>query len=119
MDPSQLPLRQTEPFIHLSLADCLLRKLTPEQMGAAFLSLIDDKTHPKVIIGLEDVEYLSSATLGMLLMIRNAVEKRQGRICLASIGPRIKDLFALTMLDRKFQIVPDVPAARAAMEQPQ
>ncbi|MCC6581008.1 MAG: STAS domain-containing protein [Phycisphaeraceae bacterium] len=104
MADSMLPVRQTGPAVHLPLAECLIQNLSPEVIGRSIVQLIDEKPDIKLIISFEDVEHLSSASLGMLLMVKNSVEQRGGQLRLARLNARIRDLFDLTMLTRRFSI---------------
>lgn len=52
--------------------------------------------HPKVILNLEKVDYLSSAGLRMLLVLYRQVKALNGKICLVGVSEEIKDVMINT-----------------------
>lgn len=67
---------------------------------AAFVAPLDA---PRLVIDLENVTFLSSAALGMLVTIRNAVQERGGRLCLAGVRTDVRRVFELTRMDLIFE----------------
>lgn len=51
-----------------------------------------------------DVDHLSSAALGMLITINNRVRAKGGQLRLATIDPQIYEVFAITKLNKLFNI---------------
>lgn len=69
--------------------------------------------HPraKVVLDLSEVEAVSSDFLAKLIGWRTLVQKHQGRLKLAGLGPSLQELFDVTRLSKKFEIEPDVETA--------
>ena len=69
-----------------------------------------------VVLDLQNVEYLDSACLGMLLMLLRRVREGGGRVAIASVKNRIEGLFKLTRLEQLFPIKRTVLDAVNAVE---
>lgn len=65
----------------------------------------------KLIIDCNDLEYISSMGLGMLLRIHSRMKKRDGDVKLACVHGVVADAFKIVMLDRAFNMYPSVQAA--------
>jgi len=57
-----------------------------------------------VVLDLQNVEYLDSACLGMMLQLLRRVKENGGKIAIASVRTRVEGLFKLTRLERLFPI---------------
>lgn len=97
------------------LVECILKNMPPEQIGPEIVQIIDHAQDPKLIISFEEVEHLSSASLGMLLMINNSIQHRQGQLLLCCLNRRVQDLFDLTKLTLKFTITRTLDEAIARL----
>ena len=71
----------------------------------------EDPGKPLVVIDLSDVEILPSLALGLLVQIAGKCRTRQQKLKLASVRPQIRQVFAITRLDRVFDFAPSVDAA--------
>lgn len=67
------------------------------QMAAAYPGRV-------LIISFGNVDHLSSATLGLLIKLREQVAKNNGHLILADIRPQIYEVFKITKLNRLFDI---------------
>ena len=116
MTDSTFPIT-TQNGIHVvRLAECIVKNLSPEQIGPEIVCLIDKEQDPKLILNFEEVEYLSSASLGMLLMINNSIGHQHGQLILCNLNRRAQDLFDLTKLTLKFTICKSLDEAIARFE---
>jgi len=75
-------------------------------IGDEIAALVDSAPNPKLVISFANVEHLSSAALGTLITINNRVRTRQGQLRLSNIDPQIYEVFAITRLNKLFQILP-------------
>jgi anti-sigma B factor antagonist len=80
--------------------------------------LVDETAGPgsgieRVVIDLSRVTILPSLALGLLVGISNTCKERRQALRLAGVQPRIRDVFAITRLDRVFQFADSVEAAIA------
>lgn len=69
--------------------------------------------HPgaRVVLDLSAVEAVSSDFLAKLIGWRTQVQKHEGRLKLAGLGPALQDLFDATRLSKRFEIESDVETA--------
>lgn len=86
------------------LDERILEEQAIQQIRDELLGLIDQETTPKLLIVFRNVQHLSSATLGALIQIKKSIEKLGGQLRLSDINPQIQEVFAITKLDRLFQI---------------
>ena len=75
-----------------------------QQIADEMCSVVDEETTPKVMIRFGNVEHLSSAALGALITVNNRVKGKDGTLCLSEIDAQIREVFAITKLDKIFPI---------------
>lgn len=85
-----------------------------QQIGDAIGQVVEQSTSPKLLLDFKGVEHLSSAALGALISINNKVRKKNGQLRLARIDPQIYEVFAITKLNKLFQIHEDCEQALAS-----
>ena len=69
-----------------------------------------------VLLDFSQVEFMSSAMLGLLGQLHRKVGTAKGRLKMCSIRPEIFQVFKLTNLDKLFSIHPDAATALAKFE---
>ncbi|NQW48347.1 MAG: STAS domain-containing protein [Planctomycetes bacterium] len=69
-----------------------------------------------MLLDFSNIEFMSSAMLGLLGQLHRKVGTGKGRLKMCGIRPEIFQVFKLTNLDKLFKIHPDAPAALAAFE---
>jgi len=69
-----------------------------------------------MLLDFSNVEFMSSAMLGLLGQLHRKVSAGKGRLKMCGIRPEIFQVFKLTNLDKLFKIHPDAPAGLAAFE---
>ncbi|MHC4976347.1 MAG: STAS domain-containing protein [Planctomycetota bacterium] len=67
------------------------------------------------VLDLQNVTYLDSAGLGVLIRLLKALDEIEGRIALASVNPYVSSLFRITRMDRAFPICKDAVSAMDAL----
>jgi len=77
---------------------------------AAFLG---KSSGPDVLLDFANVEFMSSAMLGLLGQLHRKIAAGHGRLKMCGIRPEIFQVFKLTSLDKLFSIHKDAPAALA------
>lgn len=92
----------------------ILEEASIQQIGDQVGAMIEASPSPKILLNFENVEHLSSAALGTLITINNAVKKQGGQLRLANIDPQIYEVFVITKLNKLFQIHDDNAAALAS-----
>jgi anti-anti-sigma factor len=68
---------------------------------------------PLVVLDLSRVALLPSMALGLLVHMNTKCRSREQKLKLAGIQPQLRQVFAITKLDRVFQFADDVEAATA------
>lgn len=85
-----------------------------QQIGDEIGQVVEQSVAPKLLLDFQGVEHLSSAALGALIAIHNKVRKKSGQLRLARIDPQIYEVFAITKLNKLFQIHDDCEQALAS-----
>jgi anti-anti-sigma factor len=91
-----------------------MRKMAEEHDLKAMIRLIDEAAGSDislVIVDLSHVTILPSLGLGLLVQISNKCKARQQKLKIAGVIPQIRQVFAITRLDRMFEFVPSADAA--------
>lgn len=87
------------------------RKILVEQhiqvVGEELLNLAKDSGQKKLLLNFRNVEYMSSAVLGMLVTLNKNIQAAGGKLVLCNIDPQIREVFAITKLDKLFVIRDD------------
>ena len=91
-------------------------KMMDDQALKSLIRMIDESAGPDagvgtVVLDLSSVKILPSLALGLLVQISNMCKSRQQKLRLAGLQPQIRQVFAITRLDRVFQLAPSVEAA--------
>lgn len=78
-----------------------------QQFGDQLKSLVDQAGHQRILLNFSKVEYLSSAALGKLVVLRKQVDAVKGKLALSNIDASIFEAFKITGFDRIFKIFDD------------
>ena len=76
-------------------------------IGNQLFGLVDEDGRKKIVLDFTNVEYLSSAALGKLITMDKKVKAAKGLLRLCGIRPEIYEVFAITRLNKLFQIYDD------------
>ena len=105
--PSQSRLRMSEDggittveFIDRNILD----EANIQAIGEEIATVIERANPPKLVISFSNVDHLSSAALGQLITINNKVRDQAGQLRLCNIDPQIYEVFAITKLNKIFEI---------------
>lgn len=91
--------------------DKILDEADVKAIEESVFPLIRQSDHTLLVLNFENVKYLSSAVLGILIRILTAVKRKDGHLRLCGINDKIFDIFKITKLNKVFDIHPDVPEA--------
>lgn len=80
-------------------------------IGNQLFGLVEEDGRKKIVLDFTAVEYLSSAALGKLITLDKKVKAVGGQLRLCSIRPDIYEVFAITRLNKLFDIRDDQEAA--------
>ena len=73
-------------------------------IGNQLFSLVEDEGRQKIVLDFSNVEYLSSAALGKLITMDKKVKGAKGKLRLCSVRPDIYEVFAITKLNKLFDM---------------
>ena len=96
---------------HQITNDCLVLSLKGdligEQNGNQILELVSDAQNAKVLVvlvNLENVRYVNSSGLGVLITLLTKVKNKGGELALLNISEQISKLLQITKLDSIFSV---------------
>jgi anti-anti-sigma factor len=84
-----------------------------DEIRAELARVIGKSTGPDLLLDFTNVQFMSSAMLGLLGQLHRRITTGQGRLKMCNIRPQIFQVFKMTNLDRLFSIHKDVATALA------
>ena len=84
-------------------------------IGNQLFSLVEDDARTKIILDFSNVEYLSSAALGKLITMDKKVTAAKGKLRLCTVRPDIYEVFAITKLNKLFDMRDNLEQALEGM----
>ena len=75
-----------------------------QEVGRELFNLVDCDNRKKVLLDLSGVSFMSSAALGKLVTLYKKSHSNGSDLKLCGIRPEVVDVFAVTRLDRLFDI---------------
>jgi len=102
----------------VSVVRFVVRKILDEaniqELGQELFQLVEDENHKSLLLNFSSVEFLSSAALGKLITLEKRVKAHGGKLKLSNIRPEIYEVFAITKLNKLFDIKDDEADALAS-----
>ena len=92
----------------------ILDDLNIQELGRELSRLVEVENREKLLLNFSAVEFLSSAALGKLITLDKKVKATEGTLKLCHIQPEIYEVFAITRLNRLFDIKENEADALAA-----
>jgi anti-anti-sigma factor len=86
-----------------------------EQLGNDLNTFTKSLDAPRLLLDLGSVSHLSSAALGMLIVLKSTAEGRGGGICLANLQDNLRQIFTLMKLDTTLKIHDSTDAAMKSL----
>ncbi len=87
---------------------------TCPQLKETIIRLIDEGNY-HIIIDMQNVPYIDSAGLGVLVGARRRVGEHDGSIAMVNPNPSVHKVLEITRLTKIFDVYPDNEAALAAL----
>jgi anti-anti-sigma factor len=115
---AKLPVKPHGPVLRLDYADCILRGMDVDEINQSLSEFLSEADKPRLIISFQDVENLTSATLGMLLTVEKVARRKGGAVRLCEIGAKIRGLFHVTRINQIIPIDGTVNDSATALTQP-
>ncbi len=75
-----------------------------QELGQELFDLIEKEDRKKIVLNFSNVEFLSSAALGKLITFEKKAKRAGAELILTNISSDIFQVFAITNLDKLFQI---------------
>jgi anti-sigma B factor antagonist len=92
----------------------ILDEANIQELGSEMFKLVEQEKRKNLLLNFSNVEFLSSAALGKLITLDKKVKANAGRLKLSNIRPEIYEVFAITKLNKLFDIKDDEADALAA-----
>jgi anti-anti-sigma factor len=83
----------------------ILDEASVKKFGDELFQVADRGDCKNVLLNFTGVDGLSSAMLGVLLMLRKKINEKQGKLKLCLVGPEIMEIFHATKLGKLFEIL--------------
>ena len=101
----------------------VLELVLPQQLDASEFDRLNEDLAAAVkgkaadawVLDLAAVEYSGSAILGLMVNFRQQIKQGGGRLALASMSPRLMEVFRTCSLDRLFRTAPTRASAIKAL----
>ncbi|MFB0552941.1 MAG: STAS domain-containing protein [Phycisphaerae bacterium] len=77
----------------------------------SIMSVVEQTKRIKLILDFGNVQFLSSAVLGLLIRLSKRIYEHDGQLKLCNINPKIFEIFKITRLTKTFDIYKDVESA--------
>lgn len=115
-----LKIRQAEDVTVVGFRDAsILDAITTQRVGRELYEVVESGSRRKVVLEFDNVRFLSSQTLGVLLTLRRKADKAGVKIALAAIRPELRRVFEITNLHKLFEFYESAAEAIAAMSENQ
>jgi len=92
----------------------ILDDIDIQELGQELFRLVERDGRLRLLLDFSAVDFLSSAALGKLITLDKKVKAHGGTLKLSNIRPEIYEVFAITNLNRLFDIRKDEAEALAA-----
>ncbi|NQU25659.1 MAG: STAS domain-containing protein [Candidatus Nealsonbacteria bacterium] len=91
----------------------IIEDINIQELGRELFELVEVEKREKLLLNFSSVDFLSSAALGKLITLEKKVKANGGVLKLSNIRPEIYEVFAITKLNRLFDIKDDEADALA------
>ncbi len=85
-----------------------------QELGRELFALVEEENRKNLVLNFAAVGFLSSSALGKLITLEKKVKAAGGKLRLSNIRPEIYEVFAITKLNKLFEIKDDEAEALAA-----
>lgn len=110
--PSHIKVVDMNGVMHVEFSDRkILDELSINEILNELVALVESQPEIKLLLNFDNVDHLSSAALGMLITLNKRVADAGGKLRLANISPQIYEVFAITRLNKLFDIHDSADAA--------
>ena len=78
-----------------------------QAVSEELLALLERQSPRTLLVDFQNVAFLTSTTLGLLLVLRKELQARGSRLVLAQLNPQVYEVFETTRLHELFDVRPD------------
>jgi len=89
----------------------ILEEQDIQALQESIMSVVGQDSGANMVLDFCNVQFLSSAVLGLLIRISKKIYENDGQLKLCNINPKIHEVFKITRLTKIFDICPDVKDA--------
>jgi anti-sigma B factor antagonist len=95
----------------------VLDTLTTQRIAHRLYELVEDSRLRRIVLDFEQVRFLASQALGVLLTLRRKADKAGVKIAVARIRPELVRVFQITTLDKLFDFFESTADAVAKLNE--
>ncbi len=88
------------------LRDRLTEEDNIEEFGQELISLVEKQKVGRVVLGMQDVKYLTSSVIGKLIMLHRRMSRSDGELVLSHLSPEVEDILSTSQLLTYFNTDP-------------
>ena len=92
----------------------IIEDISIQELGQELFQLVEKDHRKKLLLNFTGVDFLSSAALGKLITLDKKMKAAEGALKLCAIRAEIYEVFAITKLNRLFDIKDEEAGALAA-----
>lgn len=113
---SSLRVEETGTVTVLGFRDAsILDAVTIQRIGKELYDVVEQQGKKRIVLDFNDVRFLSSQALGVLLTLRRKADKAGAQVALTRIRPELARVFKITNLDKLFAFYDTKEAAVEAL----
>ena len=84
----------------------ILEEQQIHRLERALLPLVRENQEKRLVLNFQNVKFMSSSFLGLLVKVHKRVIETDGRLQLFNLDPKIHKVFEITQLVKVFDILP-------------
>ena len=109
LDPIYLALRSEGDVVVAAFKlDRITEEDNIEQLGHELFSIVDQQDCRKLVIDLQNIEYVTSSVIGKLISLHRKLHRQKGQLILCSLSAKLEDVLRTSRLIDYFQTAPTV-----------
>lgn len=85
-----------------------------QRIADELYKLVDQNARRKMVLDFSAVKFLSSQTLGVLLMVKKKIDAIKGKVVFCGLRRELQEVFRMTNLHKSFEFYADETKALAA-----
>lgn len=89
----------------------LTEEVNLEQVGHELFALIEQLDCRKLVVRLDDLDYVTSSGLGKLIALHRRMHRERGNVVFCAPQPAVSDILKTSKLNTYFQIKESLPSA--------